>query len=164
MPQDATARQKKNTNHEKTNHRFASSKNTDDSSSRKTRSRHKTGGRQPPGAEKENKKRLNCELCQSNGILVPATVNGVADRSIPKPRNLKKEVNVNIIRAHMGIDDAGSKRVWLNCRARGLGSRASKMDATLSEDLLAIDKSVFERLTCRRHCPALPMQSGAATL
>ncbi|KAK6966989.1 hypothetical protein R3P38DRAFT_3245029 [Favolaschia claudopus] len=125
MPQDATTRKKKKTNHEKTNHRSAPSKNTDHCSSR---SRRKNHGSQSQG-DKENSdpsddeisalrarnKQLE-QLCQSNGVTVPAVVDGVADRSIPKPQNLKKEVNINVIRAHMGIEGAGSKQVWLNCR------------------------------------------------
>ncbi|KAJ7870398.1 hypothetical protein B0H13DRAFT_2350421 [Mycena leptocephala] len=56
------------------------------------------------------------QLCQSNGISVPNAVNGVADRSIPRPRNSKKDTNIAAIREHMGIEGTGSKRVWLNCR------------------------------------------------
>ncbi|KAJ6545252.1 hypothetical protein B0H19DRAFT_1266715 [Mycena capillaripes] len=56
------------------------------------------------------------QLCQSNGISVSNAVNGVADRSIPRPRNSKKDTNIADIREHMGIGGTANKRVWLNCR------------------------------------------------
>ncbi|KAK7025881.1 hypothetical protein R3P38DRAFT_3193512 [Favolaschia claudopus] len=123
MARDAPATQKKHKNQQKTHDRSASSKDAHDSSHGRSKNRR------PEPAEKENlspsddevtqlrerNKQLE-QLCQSNGVSVPTAVNGVADRSIPRPRNMKKDVNVSAIRAHMGIEDAGGKRVWLNCR------------------------------------------------
>ncbi|KAJ7840084.1 hypothetical protein B0H14DRAFT_3140574 [Mycena olivaceomarginata] len=96
---------------------------------------HRSGGRIDGVGEKENRapetvrgngddeiQRLRErashleQLCQSNGISIPDAVNGVPDRSIPRPHNTKKGTSVASIREHMGLADAENKRVWLTCR------------------------------------------------
>ncbi|KAJ7820496.1 hypothetical protein B0H13DRAFT_1921229 [Mycena leptocephala] len=119
------------------------------------------GNRAPKTRLRERASHLE-QLCQSNGISVPDAVNGVPDRSIPRPHNTKKGTNVASIREHMGLADAENKRVWLTCR-KSVGNNLTHTGLDHNVDFASQEKlKVANCLAVIEHeCPLFKRFKGS---